>query len=183
MPALMWIAMPASRAWFMPTFSCWFTADRQRLVLSTFSLRFSLTWRWLSLSISSFLSFLMTMSRLPPSSPPADQQLHVAFDVLDLVALDVQVLVLVDQLALVAALLAVLLPADDQVAVVEHPLHAVVLDAHVHVALGVDEDLLLALGVVEAHLVEALAARRACCVLMPLTLLSCGCLASGPLPR
>src|SRR4029079_14729387 len=65
----------------------------------------------------------------------ADRQHQVAFDLLDLVALDAQVLVLPDRFALVAALLAVLLPADDEVAVADDALHAVVLDAHVEVAL------------------------------------------------
>src|SRR5262249_12836225 len=92
--------------------------------------------------------------------PLADGEQQVPLDVLDLVPVDVQVLVLVDHLALVAALLAVLLPADDQVAVVNDPLHAVVLDADVLVALGVDEDLLLALLVLETDLVIAGAAGR-----------------------
>ena len=46
---------------------------------------------------------------------------------------------------------------DDQVALVADPLERVVLDPHVLVLLGVDEDLLRALLVFEADLVEAAA--------------------------
>ena len=131
---------------------------------STFSLRAPLTWTWLSPSISSFLVWAIRMSTLPPAALPlADGQLHVALDVLDLVAADVQVLVLVDVLEEVAPLAVVGLVADDQVAVADDPLHRVVLDPDVHVPLGVDEDLLLALGVDEPELVVARRPPWSCC--------------------
>src|SRR5262249_30035106 len=87
-----------------------------------------------------------------------NHELHATFDVLFLMALHVQVFVLEDLLALVAVFSAVLFGSDDQVAIVDYALHAVVLDPLVHVALGVDEDFLFSLGVVEAPLVETLAA-------------------------
>src|SRR5437870_5487691 len=75
-----------------------------------------------------------------------------------MIALDPQVLVLVDHLALIAAFLAVFLPADDQVPIVDNAFPVVVLDAHVHVALAMNENLFLALGVVKTPLVATGAA-------------------------
>src|SRR5262249_36015088 len=86
----------------------------------------------------------------------ADQELHAPFNVLFLMALDVEVLILVNLLALVTGFVALLVLApDDQMPVMTYAFHAIMLDAHVLVSLGMNEDLLLALGVVEAPFVVA----------------------------
>src|SRR5262249_11260176 len=66
----------------------------------------------------------------------ADQQLDVALDVFDLVALDLLVLVLVDQNALVA--LFILFRANDLVAVAEDALAVIVFHAQVVILFGMD---------------------------------------------
>src|ERR1039457_746374 len=66
----------------------------------------------------------------------------------------------VDERLVITPLLPVLLSAHDEVLVTSDALHRVVLHAGVHVPFGMEEDLLLALRVVETPLVEPFAPER-----------------------
>src|SRR5262245_31854348 len=79
---------------------------------------------------------------------------------LDLISLHVQVLVLIDHLALVPTLFPVLLPADDLVAITKDPLERVVEHAHIHVSLCVNENLLFTLLIFKTPFIESLTAWR-----------------------
>src|SRR5205085_11278960 len=70
-------------------------------------------------------------------------------------------MVFLDRKVLAASHLLILIAAGVEVPTPANIFHAILLDARIQVALGVDKDLLLVFGVVEAQLVEALAARRA----------------------
>ena len=88
----------------------------------------------------------------------ADVKLHVVADVLDAVAMDLEMLVVIDLFDLIADFVAVFFAADGLMPVVADVFARIVLHADVHVFFAVDENLLGALFILEAEFVVAFAA-------------------------